>query len=57
MTGLIIKDGDSIQTPRGEAFVLEQVSCVLEPDGLAESFRNLLFLVRLRHSPWNSTDG
>ena len=57
MTGLIIKDGDSIQTPRGEAFVLEQVSCVLEPYGLAESFRNLLFLVRLRHSPWNSTDG
>ena len=57
MTGLIIKDGDSIQTPRSEAFVLEQVARVLKPDGLAEGFRDFLLLVRFRHSPWSSTDG
>ena len=57
MTGLIIKDGDSIQTPGGEAFVLEQVACVLKPHGFAEGFRDFLLLVRVCHSPWNSTDG
>lgn len=52
MTGLIIKDGYSIQTPRCQAFMFEHIAGVVDPDGFAEGFGDFLFFVGICHSSW-----
>jgi hypothetical protein len=47
MTGLKIKDGHCVRTPRGQTLVLKVATYMLHPDGLPERLGNLLLSFRV----------